>query len=172
MAHRDGFSRPAHADDAASIAELYVRTLRDAYADQMPPGFVDPVDESQRAAKIRNAISQRSRTYFLSLSGAAIVGFCGLSPARDQDLPADVGEVTVLGVHGAHRRRGHGRALLDCMRDEALSRNWHSLVLWVVASNAGARAFYDHNGFTADGTEKVDERLGFTASIVRYRLAL
>ena len=163
-------TRPASVGDAASIAGLYVRTLRDAYADQMPPDFVDPVSEFDRAAKIRNAISQGSRTYFVSLAGPAIVGFCAVAPARDHDLPPHVGEITVLGVDRAYRRQGHGRGLLRCARDEALKRNWHSLVLWVVASNDEARTFYARDGFSADGLAKVDERLGFSTSIVRYGL--
>jgi hypothetical protein len=51
----------------------------------------------------------------------------------------------------------------------ALQCGWRSLLLWVVESNVHARAFYTSANFEADGGTKVDDRLGFSAPLVRYR---
>jgi GNAT superfamily N-acetyltransferase len=164
--------RRALGEDAEHIADLYARTLRDAYGGLMPTGFSDPVSVERRAAKLRPAIAAGTRVWFVAFSSSTLVGFCGLSPARDIDLTDDFGEITVVAVERSSRRRGYGRALIELARGEAARRGWHTLVLWVVACNADARAFYDRDGWSADGATKVDDRLGFSAPVIRYRAKL
>jgi hypothetical protein len=45
-------------------------------------------------------------------------------------------------------------------------------VLWVVESNIEAVAFYARAGFVPDGSVKVDNRLCFSAPVVRYQSAI
>jgi GNAT superfamily N-acetyltransferase len=165
-------TRRAVAGDALGIAQLYRSTLRDAYAGEMPADFVDPVDLDERATRIQNAIIGDSRTFFITLVGDVVVGFCGVAPARDEDLPPGFGEVVVMAVEREHRRHGHGLELLCKARHLALKKGWSALALWVVASNVDAGALYARAGFVPDGGAKQDDRLGFTTSIVRCRLPL
>ena len=57
--------------------------------------------------------------------------------------------------------------------DAALGRlaeaGFHQATLWVLDTNVRARRFYEAAGWSADGTVKRDERLGFPIREVRYR---
>jgi ribosomal protein S18 acetylase RimI-like enzyme len=161
--------RAAREEDVDGLASLYVRTLRDAYAGAMPTEFSDPVSEHERASKLRSTILAGTRTWLIAVAEHEIVGACALADARDSDLPPNFGEITTVAVAEAHRRHGHGLALLKSARSLALRRAWRCIVLWVVQSNVGARGFYARADFVPDGSAKVDERLGFTAPVVRYR---
>ena len=161
--------RRALSEDAEHIAGLWARTLRDAYGGLMPTDFSDSVSVEQRAAKLRHAIAAGTRVSFVAFSSTSLVGFCGLSAARDVDLTGDFGEITVVAVERSSRRRGYGRGLIESARGEAVRRGWHTLVLWVVAANADARAFYERDGWSPDGATKVDHRLEFSAPLIRYR---
>jgi len=161
--------RVATEEDVSRLAELYVRTLRDAYAGTMPAEFSDPVSEPERASKLRDAILAGTRTWLIAVAGQELVGGCAVAVARDSDLPSDFGEITTIAVTRAHRRHGHGLALLNAALSHAYHHAWRALVLWVVQSNVDARAFYACVGFVPDGSFKIDDRLGFSAQVVRYR---
>lgn len=93
-----------------------------------------------------------------------VAGCCALAAARDPDLLEGFGEITALYVDETHRRHGHAERLVRAARIEASQRRSHSLALWVVESNRGARTFYERVGFIPDGTTRVDARLGFHAA--------
>jgi GNAT superfamily N-acetyltransferase len=146
--------------------------MRDAYAGTMPVEFVDPVSEQERANKFRAGIRSGTRTWLMAVAGNELVGACALGAARDSDVPLHSGEIMVVAVASPHRRHGHGLTLLNAARSVALDRGWRQLVLWVVATHEAARAFYARAGFRADGREQVDDHLGFSAPIVRYRTSI
>ena len=164
--------RGAVEGDADGLVKLRVDTIRDAYAGTMPVEFMDPVSEHERASQLRAAIRSGARTWLIAVAGHELVGACALGPARDSDMPADSGEILAIAVTAPHRRHGHGCKLLNAARSVALDRAWSELVLWVVATYPEARAFYAHAGFSADGSEKVDASLGFSAPLVRYRSSI
>ncbi len=61
-------------------------------------------------------------------------------------------ELLRLAVHPAHRRHGHGRALLATILEELGPGLPHGLHLEVRASNAAARSLYHSLGFALIGT--------------------
>lgn len=164
--------RGAVEGDADGLVKLRVDTIRDAYAGTMPVEFMDPVSEHERASQLRAAIRNGTRTWLIAVAGDELVGACALGVARDSDLPGDSGEIIAIAVVSPHRRQGHGFTLLNAARSVALDRGWSELVLWVVAGHVEARAFYARAGFIADGSERVDDSLGFAAPIVRYRMLI
>lgn len=54
-----------------------------------------------------------------------------------------------LAVAAGHRRAGHGSALVDALADRLAAAGHDRLRLTVRASDRGARAFYDAQGFVA-----------------------
>src|SRR2546430_16771876 len=60
---------------------------------------------------------------------------------------ADEGEIVNLGVAGAHRRQGIGRALVERTLQELAERGGGTGYLEVRASNAAARHLYEVVGF-------------------------
>jgi ribosomal protein S18 acetylase RimI-like enzyme len=161
-------TRHALESDARALAEIYIATLRDAFGGVMPADFQHETDVAARQEKIRNSIATGACAWLVCAVEDEIAAYCSLSAPRDEDLPPDHGEIAVFGTMSAHRRKGHGDALMDAVRHEAARRGWRVLVLWVVAENTAARAFYEKHGFRPDGTTR-DEDRGFPATIVRYR---
>jgi ribosomal protein S18 acetylase RimI-like enzyme len=155
--------------DADALAEIYIHTLRDAFGGAMPDDFVHETDVAARSEKIRKSIATGARTWLVSCTDGEIAGFSVMSQSRDDDLPPAHGEIISFGTAAQHRRKGHGDALMRAAFDEATKRGWRALALWVVDRNAGARALYEKHGFRFDGTTRVDDRLGFEATVVRYR---
>ena len=77
--------------------------------------------------------------------------------------------IYVLPIHWG---QGGGRLLMDeAVRSLALAE-FREASLWVLATNARARRFYDAAGWSPDGGEKVDQSLGFPLAEVRYRRSL
>ena len=60
---------------------------------------------------------------------------------------ADEGEILNLGVAGAHRRRGLGRALVEHCLGALVTWGVRTVYLEVRESNAGARRLYEALGF-------------------------
>jgi hypothetical protein len=65
-----------------------------------------------------------------------------------------VWEVHQLHIAPARHGGGAGRRLFDAAVDRALAAGAAWLTLWVVASNTGARRFYEHRGLRPDGARK------------------
>lgn len=156
--------------DADAVARVHVRSFRVAYAGLMPAEFLANLDETARSLRWRAEL-ERGFTLLLSESEAVLCGFCGLSAARDADLPG-AGEVRVLYVLPEVWRGGHGRALLSAARERAVTEGYRELAVWVLDTNAAARAFYAREGFVADGAEKLDASFGFPLRDVRLRARL
>ena len=87
----------------------------------------------------------------------SIIGFCDLIPSRDKDAGQAVGEIAAIYVLCEHWRKGAGRALCDCALSEARQRGYGVVTLWVLASNSGARRFYETMGFSLDGVTKTEK---------------
>ncbi|MDQ1712933.1 MAG: hypothetical protein QOE45_2383 [Frankiaceae bacterium] len=157
--------RPATAADAAEIARVQVETWRAAY-----PGMIaEPVLAALSVA----SMTARWETYFgtagvsvhLALVDGAAAGFVCAGPPRDADV-AEGGEVYAIYVLPGAQRHGLGTALLDTAVRWLAGRPG---VLWVLAANAPARAFYAARGWTSDGTERAIDVGGDVVNEVRYR---
>jgi GNAT superfamily N-acetyltransferase len=97
-------------------------------------------------------------------------------PARDDDgpvlddgLPA-TGEVRSLYLDPTVQGGGLGRALLDAAVADLVGRGAPDVVLWVVEGNAGARRFYEREGWRADGARRTRDVADHPVGEVRYRL--
>ncbi len=86
--------------------------------------------------------------------GGDIVGFAASGRPPDGDAPPDCRRLYAIYLLAAHYGSGAGQALLDA----ALGRAAASL--WILEDNPRARAFYERNGFRADGAAKDDDSWG------------
>src|SRR5699024_6480060 len=108
-----------------------------------------------------SALGPEYRQY-VALVGGEIVGFSGSGPCRDpkEDAPRER-ELYFLYLLSAWHGTGIGQQLLDvAVEDDAVS-------LWVAEDNPRAHRFYQRNGFTPDGSRKVEPFLGETVTEVR-----
>lgn len=117
--------RPATAQDAAELTELYLATRR-ASEPAMPPQLHTP--ESVRA-HLAGTIADKE---VWVAEAEEILGFVTLAPGWLDDLY----------VGPDHQGFGIGTALLDL----AKAQRPDGFALWVFASNAPARGFYHRHG--------------------------
>jgi len=139
----------------------------------MPDGVLDGLSAERRAVFWHERLTQMRGQVFVAEDGGRIVGFCDLIPSRDKDVDPDaVAEIAAIYVLPEHWRKGVGRTLCRSALAEAGRRGYHSLTLWVLASNVAARHFYEALGFRLDGATKADKLAdGSQVHEVRFRIA-
>jgi ribosomal protein S18 acetylase RimI-like enzyme len=166
--------RPATVSDAPSIAHINVQTWRVAYGGLMPDAVLDALNVERSTVGWQEWLTQKQGQVFVAEDGGSIVGFCDLIPSRDKDVnPAAVAEIAEIYVLPEHWRKGAGRTLCRSALAEAGRRGYHSLTLWVLASNVAARHFYEAMGFRLDGATKAGKLAdGSRLHEVRFRIAL
>jgi ribosomal protein S18 acetylase RimI-like enzyme len=165
-------SRFATLADVDEIARLHVEAWQSAYRGHMPDAYLDGLDSSKRAAMWSKVIAEPASIVLVATAAEALVGFCSLLPSRDPDAGRTVGEVTAIYVDPALWRAGVGSSLIAATFDSARQRGFTEVTLWVLTSNASARAFYEARGFRTDGQTKTEQRPGFSIHETRYRRPL
>ena len=100
-----------------------------------------------------------------------LVGFTGCGESRDSDAGRAAGEIRTFFVRADRWRRGVGRALMAAALADLAARGYSEAAVWSFAANDRANSFYEHHGFTRDGSAR---REAHWANIleVRYRRAL
>src|SRR5690349_14273367 len=135
--------RRACASDVPGIAAVHVRAWQDGYRGQVPDAYLDAMDPSQRAPFWARAIVDPNLAVLVSIEAASVVGFCSFLQSRDGDAAPATCEIATLYVDPSHWRAGVGRALVEAAVDDARTRGFGAMSLWVLATNARARAFYE-----------------------------
>ncbi len=101
-----------------------------------------------------------------------MVGFVSFGAVRDEPAEPGSGEVYAIYVLADCWDRGVGRQLLDTAARELTALGYKSVLLWVLARNRRARAFYEAVGWHADGGTKRAAFGGREVEEVRYRSEL
>ncbi|GAB3566268.1 GNAT family N-acetyltransferase [Arthrobacter alkaliphilus] len=140
--------------DVQELAKLHVSTWKETYAHLLPDDFFSPVHLEQREQLWAWIVQNRSDQRHVAIAALAddIIGFALAGPAQEPGAAREI-ELNMLYVSSLHHGAGAGQALLDTVLGKK------SAFLWVAKDNSRAQAFYRRNGFTADGTEVVDEAL-------------
>jgi GNAT superfamily N-acetyltransferase len=99
-----------------------------------------------------------------------VSGFSVVSACRDDEARDDVGELRLLYADPTAWNRGVGSALLHHAVATLRSMGFDELRLWTLRDNERARAFYERNGWTADGAEQLTEHPQGSYVEARYRL--
>ena len=166
-----GSVRPATPHDAQAIASVHVATWRHAYAGLLPDDLLADLDAGQWAERWRGRLAEREPVPGLFAlvfeSGGRVRGFVSGGPDRD-GRPG--GEVYAIYVDPDFQGRGAGRRLMGAAVRGLAEAGFTEASLWVLARNRPSRAFYESQGWRADGTEKpfMFDDSGRSASEVRY----
>ena len=168
--------RPGRTADAEALATLHLDSWRATYDPMLDPHDRTRLNLGERLAAWQRRLAQPSGRVCLALRDGLLVGFVAVEVAHDEDLDSCEGEVTSLHVRPDLHGQGIGRRLLA--EGEALLRTegCHAAVLWVLAANGPARAFYERCGWQADGVA-AHRPMGGLAGLplvdeVRYRRSL
>lgn len=163
--------RVASTDDAFAVAAVHVRSWQCAYRGLIPDAYLDALSIEQRSEVWSRILADTDlpRTgAFVLEDGDDVIGFAHVAPTRDDDLPASTGEVTGIYIVPSSWGRGGGRLLIAAAQESLKAAGWARAALWVLEGNLRARAFYERQGWIADGTRKIDDRGDFVLPQMRY----
>ena len=170
----DASVRRATVSDAPAVGLVQAEVFTRAYAGRVPPEVVAAFEPVAFTRAWRDGLSNPpagAHALFVALAGAQVVGFVAVGPAQDPDAPADRAEVTVLGVHPAGRRQGHGSRLLNAAADHVLSLGAGSMSAWVLVDDEATRAFLRSAGLEPDGAHRDRVVSGTGDTLREVRLA-
>jgi ribosomal protein S18 acetylase RimI-like enzyme len=168
--------RRAEPADAARIAEIHVRSWQSSYQGLIAQDYLDgldPADGRDRwAESLEQADWSRGGILVIADDVGHVAGFASSDASRDEDAADDVGEIRAIYLSPGGCGRGLGRELMSATVGHLTAVGYGQLTLWVLASNARARRFYEAAGLRPDGAAKVDDRRGLALSEIRYRRSL
>ncbi len=165
--------REARPDEAEQIARVHVRSWQAAYRDQLPDEYLETLhsDLPRRTRMWATAITDGPVPLVAEVDGK-IVGFVSYGPSRDLFAGQQVGEVYAIYLVFEQWGKGIGKALQDETITRLRSRGFSEATLWVLDTNQRTRRWYERQGWTADGSEKVAKVEGIPAKEIRYRISL
>jgi ribosomal protein S18 acetylase RimI-like enzyme len=146
------FIRPAGPADAEEIAEVQRVSWHAAYAGMLRPESLASVARVWDAGHWRASLERTDdRIIPLVLDGRA-TGVAGFGIAgrrrgrRDPRLGELEGEIYLLYLLPAIQRQGHGARLTAALARVLLARGMNSALVWALAANDSAIAFYRRMG--------------------------
>lgn len=163
--------RKAELADAPAIARVHVLVWQSAYRGLMPDEVLASLSIEQRTDRWHSTIPNSRVGTFVAIVDSELVGFCSAGMNRSEE-PETVGELYTMYVLQASEGSGIGTKLIVAAEQWMLDRGYTDALLWVLASNANARAFYSRRGWIDDQFEKVEVVWGTEVAEARYRKRL
>ena len=154
--------RRAELGDERAIAAVHVASWHYAYDGLLPESVSKSQTVSKRESFWGSYIADLSNWPVVVLeTDKGINGFASAIPARDRDVDSStVSELAAIYLHSTACSKCFGTVLLRCCWEEALSRNYTKMILWILENNEKALSFYRKFGFEHDGTSKYEVRFG------------
>jgi ribosomal protein S18 acetylase RimI-like enzyme len=156
--------RLARHSDAEGIARVHDAAWREAYRGIIPGKELERMVERRGAAWWQEALSRGSRVAVLDFDDK-VAGYASFGRNRAASLPYR-GEIFEIYLLPEFQGLGFGQRLFRSTRRELAAHGLGSTVLWALADNARAIAFYEKLGGLLVG--RAHETFG---SIRRERLA-
>jgi ribosomal protein S18 acetylase RimI-like enzyme len=162
--------RPAHAGDAEAIARVRVDSWRETYRGMIPQAYLDAMQlETSRAMweKILTAGSP-AVSVFVAERGVEIIGFSSGNMLARPKHGFDA-ELSAIYIRREFHGAGIGRRLVAEIAVSQCALGARGLIVWVIAGNKAARAFYERLGaklvieqpFQWDGMDLVEAGYGW-----------
>ena len=155
--------RRAVAADAADVARVVVTGWHEAYTGRMPQSILDRLDVAELTKSWRRIISREDGAgeVWVAERDESVIGFAAAGASGTEGAPAGQRQLYAIYILAAHYGSGAGQTLLDAAIGESPA------MLWILDDNPRARAFYERNGFRADGTFQDDDQWGEPVREVR-----
>ena len=146
------------------MAGVWNESAAAAFLPLLPEGHALPELDPERFAQI---IAEPTVRLLVAEGDDGLLGYTLFGASRDQDLPADVGEVRTFFVRPSSWRSGVGSALMGAALSTLPELGYTGASVWSFADNDRANAFYEDHGFERDGAERREEAW---AGILEVRL--
>ena len=162
--------RPAQPADAASVAQVRVDAWRTTYRGMIPDAYLAAMRVEESTAlwdKVLTAAPNTTNTFVAEIDGR-VVGFASGSMLAEPKLRYDA-ELAAVYLERDMQRAGIGRQLVAAVAAAQRAHGATGLIVWVIAKNKTARAFYEALGaqleieqpFTWDGMDLVEAGYGW-----------
>jgi GNAT superfamily N-acetyltransferase len=162
--------RPATPADASAIAEVRVNAWRTTYKGMIPAAYLAAMKVEDSAALWHKVLTAGPNTVsvFVAALGPRVVGFASGNMLTEPKHGLDAELSAVYLTHEA-QRAGVGRRLVGSVAAAQRAHGATGLIVWVIAGNKGARAFYEalhaelliEQPFTWDGMDLVEAGYGW-----------
>jgi ribosomal protein S18 acetylase RimI-like enzyme len=142
-------------DDVEGVALVHVQSWRETYTGLVPEELLGDAAFERRVRFWTSVLKEPPPRVRVADLDGEIIGFAFAGAASGPDVskgfePARPLHLYSIYVLASHHGTGFGQQLLDAVIDDEPAQ------LWVARDNPRARAFYERNGFVADGIEYVD----------------
>lgn len=181
--------RHAEPSDADAVAALHLAGWQQGYAGLLPAEHLAGLDAEASRARWRAQLGNGDRRTMELVAELAdtphspgtadtvdtdgdLMGFVMVGPALDRDREIAQAELMALYVTPSRWRRGIGAALHDGAITLMLQQGAREAVVWVLAGNERALAFYRSRGWIDDGLQRTETVDGVAIVDVRLRRRL
>jgi GNAT superfamily N-acetyltransferase len=134
----------------------------------MPDDILASLSIEQRTDRWRHTIPYDQVGTFVAIADGELVGFSSAGHNRSEEGDT-VGELYTIYVLEEASGKGIGTKLIEAAEAWMIERGFTEALLWVLASNTNARAFYASRGWTDDRFEKTEVVWGAAIVEARYR---
>ena len=148
--------RRAKTEDAVGLSRVFDAAWREAYQGIIPGVALEKM-LARRGPRWWRSTVGRGRPLAVLDIGQGIAGYVSYGRCRDRSLPAE-GEIDELYLAPEYQGLGFGRRLFRAVRNDLGDRGMPRLVVWALAENGRACAFYE--GLGGRSIARVDERIG------------
>ena len=162
--------RRATKDDAEASARVRVGCWRTTYRGLIPDAYLDAMDVGASTQLWDRVLSAPPGTtsVFVADEDGDVVGFAAGNMLKEPRYALDA-ELSAAYVREGRQRAGVGSRLVAAIARAQQANGAHGLIVWVIAGNKGARAFYEGLGATLlveqpfewDGMPLVEAGYGF-----------
>lgn len=145
--------RDARRTEIPALAKIQCMAWRAAFADIITRRTMEKYTDAEHCRHMLERIydSGAGHMYIAGVDGKA----CGTLFWR----PKDSRTVEIAALHALRRvwGAGVGQALMDKALTDIFNEGYFSAELWVFKENIRARKFYEKNGFTLTGGERISD---------------
>ena len=126
---------------------MHIASWRDAYRGIVSDERLAALDLDERTERWHEYLVDPEVVVRVADDGGEITGFIAARPRT--------GEIPALYLAPGRIRQGIGSRLLEAAHDALRAAGRGKAVLWVLAGNDAALAFYAANGYAPDGTRDI-----------------
>lgn len=130
----------AKPEDSNKIARLIKTGWNSAYKGLIADDFLNNMNEEKMSEGWKDDINKNQNIYVYKVEDE-ILGVIRFGKAEDNSL-VDTGEIYVLYVKPAEKRKGIGSKLLSFAKNELLKQGYKKMIVWCLKGNTQGSNFY------------------------------
>lgn len=138
--------REAKPEDAAQIAEVHIRSWRQAYKGVVHQSYLDNgLNVNEHTKRWREGLNKNRKGTFLAFNGAVLAGFVTVGPSRNRKC-SDYGELYAIYLDPDYFGKGIGKTLFQSALEYAVAQGLKKMFVNVLTDNKMGRNFYERMG--------------------------